>query len=522
MTAIAPAPAPKPAFRTRTRVKGTKLYVGMSADPFLLGAGGSGPAYVAGSGSGYRAANWFPSRFGPNAALAYNLQTMRNRALHEDRNNPVAGGAHDKIAAQIVGVGIKPQSLCPDIKTREAINQLFADWTDEADADGMFDFYGQQWIAARSVATQGEMFARFRVRRPGDMETVPLQMQLLEADFCPLDFTRPADQPGNVIRDGIETDLIGRRAAYWMYRYHPGDAMVFNQAQVNLLPVRVPATEVAHVYLPYRIGQMRGAPWLARALAPLRDLAEYQDAERVRKKIAALFAGFIKSDESADAPLADATSVAGDDDIATLEPGTMQRLKPGEDVTFSSPAEVGNTYDPFLTSSYREIAAGVGLLYEQLTGDYSKLNDRTLRAALLDFRRTCNVWQHHMMVFQLSRQLWSRWIVLAELAGRLARPAGMSDADFRRVRHVPEAWPYIHPVQEVQGKLLEINGGLKSRSETVSASGGDAEQVDRENAADQERAKTLGVVYQTAPAAAAGKDTTETADPAAAQETANA
>lgn len=480
-------------FRTRARIKGTKLYVGMDADAFTVGAGASSPAYTAG-GRGRRAIGWWPGRFGPNSALTFNLQTIRNRALQEDRNNPIAGSAHDKIATQTVGTGIKPQSICPHRETREAINQLFADWTDESDADGMFDFYGQQWIGSRSVGTQGEVFARMRVRRPGDMDTVPLQIQLLEADFVPLDWTRPSDVPGNVIRDGIETNIIGKRVAYWMYRNHPGDAQLFNQSAVDFQPFRVPASEIAHVYLPYRVGQMRGAPWLSRVLAPLRDLAEYQDAERVRKKVAAMFAGFIETSEAGEGPLNDGEGI--DEDIATLEPGTVQQLKPGEKMTFSSPTEVGTTYDPFIASSYREIAAGVGLLYEQLTGDYSKLNDRTLRVALIDFRRACNVWQHHMLVYQFCRQVWSRWIILAEMAKKIIRPSGMSDADFRRVRWVPDEWPYLQPVQDVQAKLIEIAGGLKSRSQTVSEAGGDAEQVDAENAADQKRAQDLGLAYQ--------------------------
>jgi capsid protein len=40
-------------------------------------------------------------------------------------------------------------------------------------------------------------------------------------------------------------------------------------------------------------GQIRGEPWLARALVKLNELDQYDDAELVRKKTAAMFAGFI-------------------------------------------------------------------------------------------------------------------------------------------------------------------------------------------------------------------------------------
>lgn len=486
--------------RLRARVKGTSLYVGRrgglvkKADAFVLGgAGGTrgGPAYTASAG-GYRAANWFPSTFGPNSALSFSLETIRARALDADRNNAFAGSAHDKLAAHIVGTGIKPQSLCPDRALRDRINKLFLDWTDESDADGHGDFYGQQRACARAVVSQGEAFVRFRTRRPGDMATVPLQVQLLEAAFVPLDWQMPT-RPGHLIRAGIETDVIGRRTAYWMYRQHPHDALL-NAGLVDLTPVPVPADQVAQVFLPQRIGQMRGVPWIARVLAALRDLADYQDAERVRKKTAALFAGFIKqSDENAPV-IEDAEEVEGDDDVVTLEPGSMQALKPGEEVQFSQPTEVGGTYEVFLRQGYREVAAGLGLLYEQLTGDYGELNDRTLRSALHEFRRQCHVWQHHMMVFQLCRPVWSRWIQTAVMAGQID-PGGLSLADLGRVRWVPQAWPYIHPVQDVQGREMEVTAGFRSRASVVAEQGEDSEQIDNEQAQDNARADTLGLKY---------------------------
>jgi hypothetical protein len=41
-------------------------------------------------------------------------------------------------------------------------------------------------------------------------------------------------------------------------------------------------------------------------------------------------------------------------------------------------------------------------------------------------------------------------------------------------RWIPQAWPYIHPVQDVQGKTMEIQAGLSSRSRKVAEGGYDA------------------------------------------------
>jgi capsid protein len=57
--------------------------------------------------------------------------------------------------------------------------------------------------------------------------------------------------------------------------------------------VRVPANDVLHIYKPLRPGQIRGEPWLSNILLKLYELDQYDDAELVRKKTAAMFAGFI-------------------------------------------------------------------------------------------------------------------------------------------------------------------------------------------------------------------------------------
>ena len=53
----------------------------------------------------------------------------------------------------------------PDL--REAIMDLWLEWTDQCDADGLADFYGMQTIVARALFEAGECFIRFRPRTRG-------------------------------------------------------------------------------------------------------------------------------------------------------------------------------------------------------------------------------------------------------------------------------------------------------------------------------------------------------------------
>jgi capsid protein len=139
------------------------------------------------------------------------------------RNNGYAVNAVESWAANTVGDGIKPISKIGDAARKEELQRLWLAWTDEADAEGLTDFYGLQRRAAREVFMAGEVFFRIRMRRAGDGLTVPLQLQMLPAEMLPLEQTGTAAN-GNAIRQGIEFDRIGRRVAYHFLRRHPGDS----------------------------------------------------------------------------------------------------------------------------------------------------------------------------------------------------------------------------------------------------------------------------------------------------------
>ena len=97
-----------------------------------------------------------------------------------------AANASASFTSHAVGCGIKPSSLVDDADLKDSIQRLWLAWTDEADADGLTDFYGLQAMAARAMFEAGECFLRFRPRRPDDGLTVPLQLQMLSSEHLPL------------------------------------------------------------------------------------------------------------------------------------------------------------------------------------------------------------------------------------------------------------------------------------------------------------------------------------------------
>ena len=76
----------------------------------------------------------------------------------------------------------------------------------------------------------------------------------------------------------------------------------------------------------------------SRALVKLHELDQYDDAELVRKKTAAMFAGFITRVQPEDQLMGEGLPDENGIALAGLEPGTMQILEAGEDIKFSQPA----------------------------------------------------------------------------------------------------------------------------------------------------------------------------------------
>jgi lambda family phage portal protein len=440
-----------------------------------------------------------PSRDHVNQAIAKSGGTLVARARHLVRNNGYASNAVDAFASHAVGTGVRvnPSKVVKG-ETRDNLLSAWRIWCEQADADGLTDFYGIQRRVAREHFIAGECFVRLRARRPEDGLIVPLQLQVLPAEM--LDMADNKDLGGGrAIRNGIEFDAIGRRVAYHFYKIHPGDFATVQQGGQGE-KVRVPAEEVLHVYEPTEAGQVRGVSKFAAAIVKLFMLDAYDDAELERKKTAALFVGFVKRLGEGD-PFAQGDEEEGDADgnaLLPLEPGLMQYLDDNEDVTFSQPTDVGGSYDVFQYRTLLQISSAIGVPYPYLTGDNAKANYSNTRAGLLDFRRRTEAFQWNVLVFMLCRPVWLRWLRLAHVNGALSLPSfARREAEYAYAEWLPPRWDWVDPLKDTQAEILAISAGLKSRSQSISERGYDPEQVDQEIKADHDRQAAMGLSFRT-------------------------
>ena len=426
------------------------------------------------------------SRAHVNALIAASGPEMNARARWLVRNNGYAANAIESWAANTVGDGISPNSTISQASRKDAVQRLWLAWTDDADAEGLTDFYGLQRRAAREVFMTGEVFLRFRPRRPEDGLVVPLQVQMLPSEMLPLAHNS-IDGNGNVIRQGIEFDRVGRRVAFHFLRRHPGDS---TDPELAGETVRVPASEVLHVIDPVEAGQLRGVSRFAPAIVKLFLLDQYDDAELDRKKVAAMYAMFVTS-PAPDNPL------APPDEEYEVAPGQVVRLDPGEDVTVSAPADSGSTYEPFQYRTLLQISAALGIPYGYLSNDGAKGNFSNSRLSLIEFRRRVSAWQHSVMVFQMCRPVWARFMDTAVLASALRLPGyDRRRAEYLACNWLPTKWDWVDPLKDANAEIAQIEAGLKSRTQAIAERGYDAEQVDAEIARERDRERRLGLDFR--------------------------
>lgn len=233
-------------------------------------------------------------------------------------------------------------------------------------------------------------------------------------------------------------------------------------------------------------------------MAKLYHLDAYDDAELDRKKIAALFAGFITRKDSQE-PI-----VAGEEDdgegtgtaVAPLQPGQIQFLDDGEDITFSEPAESGASYEPFQFRTLLQVSAALGVPYANLSNDLKSANYSSLRAGLVEFRRRLEQVQHSVIVFQLCRPVYRAWLAQAALSGAVSMPGFRRNArDYMRVKWIPPKFEWVDPKKDLEAEILAVDAGFKSRSDAIEGTGSDPEEVDERIAADKAREKQLNLDF---------------------------
>ncbi len=432
--------------------------------------------------SGRRTQGWRRSRGDANAVIGPAVSSTRSIARDLVRNNAHARRGVKTIANHIVGWGIVPKPTPMNQRARD-VWRAWAETT-ACDADGRNDFYGLQKLVARTVAESGEVLIRRRWRLPDDGLPIPMQIQVIEGDYIDTDRTYDLPNGSGRVINGIEFDPIGRRTAYWLFQEHPG-ALMFGGGYNSR---RVPAEGVAHVYCQERPGQVRGISWLAAVILKMKDFDDYDDAQLMKQKMAALLAVIVRGTGN-DTQQIGSPQWNGSD-INVLEPGALIQVPEGSDIDVVQPPRT-TEYEAYSEVTLRTIAAGMDLTYESLTGDFTNLPFSAARMSRLEHWENVNDWRWQMMVPQMCDPVW-RWAMeAAAIVSKIdAPPAALWTAP---------PLPMLDPANEGLAYQRNIRSGLQSQSEALRERGYDPDEVFEEMATDNAKLDALGLVLDSDP-----------------------
>lgn len=433
-----------------------------------------------------RLKNWRASRTSQNAETSYSLDVLRSRSRDLVRNNPLAFKGVNVIASNVVGHGVKTRFSGPGSERVQAAWDLWSTSTG-FDFNGGLSFYAMQSVVMKAIVESGEVLVRKRINTSAEF---PLQYQILEGDFL-VDSLH--SENGNTVVQGVELDSDGRVIGYHLYEQHPGDALgSFNSITTgtNLQKNRFDKSDVHHVFRIDRPGQLRGVPWVAPIMVRLKDVDEFVDATIMKQKVAACFAGFV-TDMSFE--LVDPTAMAQDNtQIAqSIEPGAIEELPLGKDIKFPNPPSVEDFKD-FQSILGHNIASGLGISYEALTGDLSEVNFSSARMGWIEMGRNIDQWRNCILINMFIDKVVDDFLEVYSMDN------GFDVSGITRT-HTPPKREMIDPMKETNAIIRSVRGGMMSLSEAISASGKDPIKVFERIKDDNDLLDSLGIVLDSDP-----------------------
>ena len=424
---------------------------------------------------GRRASSFRRDAGSANNEIGRALPALRARSRELVRNTFIGQRALDVLTSHVVGTDLSVRFDTGSDRQTRIVQALWSDWTRRCDIEGETNFNGLLSLAFRSMLEGGDSIIRMVDRRMTDGLPVPMQLHVGEGDL--IDETRDSAAitgRSQRARLGVELGDHDVRVGYWLFDQapsEPGRVVVTPASRLS------PRADVVHLYNRLRAGQVRGVPIFAPVLMAARDYADFMDSVVVKARMEAAIGMIIETtDAASNLPATAVTNAAGDQEIA-FRPGMAPRLKPGESMKAFAPAS-NTQFDPVSIATLQGIAAGIGLTYDQLTGDLRQANYSSLRAGKIEFRRLVASLQWNMLVPQVLDRIVDRFIDRAILAGRLrARPEG-----YARQYVMPAIEP-IDPKKDLEADILAVRAGRLSPQDFIEAWGRPWTEVVAETAA---------------------------------------
>lgn len=429
---------------------------------------------------------WGTTPLTADQVIERNQTVLVARSREQASNNDYARSFLRMVRQNVVGPqGVMLQAQSVDDKGRldtlanQAIETGWAVWgrRENCDVTGKRSWRAIQSSCVTSAGKDGE----FMVRMVFGREAGPWQfaLQVLDPQRCPTWMNDDRPPYGGFIRQGIEFNRYGRATAYYFSTTDDSETD-YRWGGSNF--TRVPADQIIHGFLEDMVGQRRGLPWMATALYRMRQLNAMEEAAIIKARTGANQMGFIEWDEGfgPDQP-------EDEELLIDSEPGEWRELPRGARVKEVTPQYPTGEYAPFVKQSLRAMAAGFGVLYNNLASDLEGVNFSSIRQGTLDEREHWKELQE-WLIESLVQPVFDAWLPRALLMGKLVvrgRPLKPERIDrYSNVSWQARRWQWIDPGKDVEAAVDSKNNILTSPSKIIREQGQDPQTVWAESARD--------------------------------------
>ncbi|MGA9855102.1 MAG: phage portal protein [Gammaproteobacteria bacterium] len=438
-----------------------------------------------------------------NWVIRSSLRALRARSREQWENNPYVKRFADLIASNVVGhkgilahPNVKQADGTMDDRVNKLIHDAYTDWGQgrHCDVGKSLSFPDLQRLAVKTLAIDGEIFIRMYRDRSFKYG---FAMQIIDPEFIDLLFEKKLPN-GNYILQGIEYNKFNAPVAYHIYQPAPGDSYATYAPAGAGQYIRVPAEEMLHVFVPFRVDQRRGVPMTSNALNPLKMLDGYMEAAVVAARVGASTMGFFHSVGGEQETIADDKNPDGS--LAfDAEPGTFRQLPNGVDVTAWKPDYPSTAFQPFVKTVLRQVASGLGISYTSLSNDIESVNYSSIRQDALQDRELYRVITD-TLINRLIQPAYENWIQTQLMIGTLKLPRKTLMLDeverYSPVRFAPRVFHSIDPIKDAQSRALEVINGLRSRSDVIRHEfGQEPDDVWAEIAQENKKMAALGLSF---------------------------
>lgn len=459
------------------------------AEPQIVGEGASASLVYSGSYQGRLDGGWPMSRAykGVNAPLnRWRLTRLRDRSRQLDREYALATGMLDRATENVIGHGMRANPTTGDNSTDEQIKELWPAWWDKADLTGMFSGVEMERLMHRSFLRDGDVGLALVDRGPN-----LAYVQAIEGDL--IDTMNGGYDLANRVAHGIKFNNDMRPIAYYVL------GLALTGVQLEAQPV--PAENFVFYARRKSFTQIRGEPCFSQVERLFDQIDGYVEASVVAARIAACQGLIVKRQDAGKAVGGLPTQLnakANPQRVQSMEPGMIQYLNPGEDITQLRPNQPIQNFSDFVSSLIRFTGITMGLPLELVFLDFSRTTYSSARASLLQayasFRAAQQLFLNQVMapIYRWRVEKWVRdGIIRPPAKLRLGPERGLEPA-YLKHHWIAPGWAWIDPVKEIQAAMMEVDAGFNSEESICLQHGRTLDDVLRS----KQRAKKLAKKLQ--------------------------